>query len=73
MTELIILKIISRALLLGFFSGIVKGIINESRKVNGLHNYRFFRLSNILTEGLQGIILAVFMLMIIGFIAVLFI
>ena len=73
MTELIILKILSGTLLLGFFSGIVKGIMNESREANGLHNYRFFRLGNIFTEGLQGIVLAVIVLMIVGCIAVLFI
>ena len=73
MTGLIILKILSGTLLLGFFSGIVKGFINESRRFNGLHNYRLFSLNNILDEGLEGIVLAIYPLTIVGFIAILFI
>ena len=73
MTELIILKILSGTLLLGFFSGTVKGFINESRKVNGLHNYRLFSLNNILDDGLEGMVLAIYPLTIVVFIAILFI
>lgn len=73
MTELIIFKIISGALLMGFFSGIVKGGMNEFRKANKYHDYRLFSLSNILDDGLQGILLVMPVLTIVGLIAIFFI